>query len=75
MANTISAIKRTRQEQRRTEVNQMRKSRLRHQVRTFRRLLEQKDAKGAATEIPKDFLHDRSRREVGHHQEEHGCPL
>jgi small subunit ribosomal protein S20 len=55
MANTISAIKRTRQEQRRTEVNRMRKSRLRHQVRTFRRLLEQKDAKGAATEIPKTF--------------------
>ena len=55
MANTISALKRTRQEQRRTEVNRMRKSRLRHQVRTFRRLLEQKDAKGAATEIPKTF--------------------
>ena len=55
MANTISAIKRTRQEQRRTEVNRMRKSRLRHQVLAFRRLLEQKDAKGAATEIPKTF--------------------
>ena len=55
MANTISAIKRTRQEQRRTEVNRMRKTRLRHQMRAFRRLLEQKDAKSAETEIPKTF--------------------
>jgi small subunit ribosomal protein S20 len=55
MANTISAIKRARQEQRRSEVNRMRKSRLRHQVRAFRRLLEQKDAKGAETEVPKTF--------------------
>jgi len=55
MANTISAIKRTRQEQHRTEVNRMRKTRLRHQIRAFRRLLEQKDAKGAHTEIPKTF--------------------
>lgn len=55
MANTISALKRTRQEQRRTDVNRMRKSRLRHQVRAFRRLLEQKNAQGAQTEIPKTF--------------------
>ena len=55
MANTISAIKRTRQEQRRSDVNRMRKSRLRHQVRAFRRLLEQKDAKGAETEVPRTF--------------------
>ena len=75
MANTISALKRTRQEQRRTEVNRMRKSRLRHQVRTFRRLLEDKDAKGAADRNTQNFLHDRSRREVGHHQEEYGRPV
>ncbi|MCE5309997.1 MAG: 30S ribosomal protein S20 [Acidobacteriales bacterium] len=55
MANTFSAMKRARQEERRTDVNRMRKSRLRHQMRAFRRLLEQKDAKGAENEIPKTF--------------------
>jgi len=55
MANTFSAIKRTRQEQRRSEVNRMRKSRLRHQMRVFRRLLEQKDSKSAEGEMPKTF--------------------
>lgn len=47
MANTVSALKRVRQTEQRTAVNRMRKSRLRHQVRTMRRLLETKDAKGA----------------------------
>jgi small subunit ribosomal protein S20 len=61
MANTISALKRNRQEKRRTAVNKVRKSRLRHQVRTFRRLLEEKDATGAQAQLPQTFsLIDRA---------------
>jgi len=44
-----------RTEKRRTEVNRARKTRLRHQVRTLRRLLEKKDAAGAQAELPKTF--------------------
>jgi small subunit ribosomal protein S20 len=61
MANTFSALKRARQQERRTEVNRRRKSRLRHQIRAFRRLLEQKDAKGAESQLSKTFsLIDRA---------------
>ena len=61
MANTFSALKRVRQTERRTLVNRMRKSRLRHQIRTIRRLLEQKDANGAQAALPETFsLVDRS---------------
>ena len=61
MANTISALKRVRSTERRTEVNQTRKTRLRHQIRAMRRLLESKDASGAAALAPKTFsLIDRS---------------
>ncbi len=55
MANTFSALKRDRQTKRRTAVNVMRKSRLRHQIRSFRRLLEKKDAGGANAALPKTF--------------------
>ncbi len=55
MANTISALKRMRTEKRRTDINRSRKTRLRHQVRTIRRLLEKKDAAGAQAELPKTF--------------------
>jgi small subunit ribosomal protein S20 len=55
MANTISALKRMRIEKRRTDINRSRKTRLRHQVRTLRRLLEKKDAAGAQAELPKTF--------------------
>jgi small subunit ribosomal protein S20 len=55
MANTISALKRMRAEKRRTEINRARKTRLRHQVRTLRRLLEKKDAAGAQAQLPKTF--------------------
>jgi small subunit ribosomal protein S20 len=55
MANTISALKRMRAEKRRTEINRSRKTRLRHQVRTLRRLLEKKDAAGAQAQLPKTF--------------------
>jgi small subunit ribosomal protein S20 len=61
MANTISALKRVRTAKRRTEVNRARKSRLRHQIRAMRRLLEGKDSKAASDLAPKTFsLIDRS---------------
>jgi small subunit ribosomal protein S20 len=61
MANTISALKRVRTAEHRTQVNRVRKSRLRHQIRTMRRLLEAKDAKAATALVPKTFsLIDRS---------------
>ena len=61
MANTISALKRVRITEHRTAVNQIRRTRLRHQIRAFRRLLESKDAKGATALLPKTFsMIDRS---------------
>ncbi len=61
MANTISAQKRVRTTELRTEINRTRKTRLRHQVRAMRRLLEAKDVNGATALVPKTFsLIDRS---------------
>lgn len=40
---------------RKTAVNRMRKSRLRHQLRAMRRLLESKDSNGATQLVPKTF--------------------
>lgn len=61
MANTVSALKRVRMTERRTAINRMRKSRLRHQIRAMRRLLDQKDSQGAAKMIPDTFsLVDRA---------------
>ena len=61
MANTVSALKRVRVAERRTEVNRTRKTRLRHQIRAMRRLLEAKDASAAAALVPKTFsMIDRS---------------
>jgi small subunit ribosomal protein S20 len=61
MANTVSALKRVRVAERRTEVNRTRKSRLRHQIRAMRRLLESKDTKAATALVPQTFrLIDRS---------------
>ena len=61
MANTISALKRVRTTEHRTEVNRVRRSRLRHQIRAMRRLLESKDAKAAEALAPQTFsLIDRS---------------
>jgi small subunit ribosomal protein S20 len=61
MANTISAIKRVRATQRRTEVNRKNKTRLRHQIRAMRRALTGKDGKAAAELLPKTFSEiDRS---------------
>ena len=55
MANTYSSLKRARQTKQKTQVNAMRKTRMRHQVRTMRRLLEEKDAPGATAALPRTF--------------------
>lgn len=61
MANTVSALKRARMTERRTAINRMRKSRLRHQIRAMRRLMDQKDASAAAQIVPATFsLVDRA---------------
>jgi len=63
MANTVSALKRVRVAERRTAVNRVRRSRLRHQIRAMRRLLDAKDSSAAAAIAPKTFsLIDRSAR-------------
>lgn len=61
MANTISSLKRVRVAAGRTAVNRTRKTRLRHQIRAMRRLLNAKDTKAATALIPKTFsMIDRS---------------
>jgi small subunit ribosomal protein S20 len=55
MANTYSALKRMRQTERRTKINRARKSRLRHQIRSFRKLVEQKDNAAVQAALPKTF--------------------
>jgi small subunit ribosomal protein S20 len=63
MANTFSALKRMRQTKRKTVVNRLRKSRLRHQIRSMRRLIASKDSKSATDALPATFsLIDRSAR-------------
>ena len=61
MANTLSAQKRVRIAERRTEVNGTRKTRLRHQIRKLRRLFAANDAKGATAALPATYsLIDRA---------------
>jgi len=61
MANTVSSLKRVRIAERRTGINRVRKSRLRHQIRAMRRLMDQKDASGATKMVPATFsLVDRA---------------
>ncbi|HEX4228882.1 MAG TPA: 30S ribosomal protein S20 [Bryobacteraceae bacterium] len=61
MANTVSSLKRVRMAERKTAINRVRKTRLRHQIRTMRRLLDQKDAEAAAKVVPATFsLVDRA---------------
>jgi small subunit ribosomal protein S20 len=55
MANTYSALKRMRMEQRRTRINRMRKTRLRHAIRAMRQTINKKDAGGAQSMLPKTF--------------------
>jgi len=74
MANTFSALKRVRQEARRTIINRARKTRLRHQIRAFRRLVEGKDATAAQALLPRPSRSSTA-PQVGHRQEEHRGPL
>lgn len=61
MANHFSALKRVRQDERRTAYNRRMKSRLRHQVRALRRLLAAKNVEGATAALPATFsIVDRS---------------
>jgi small subunit ribosomal protein S20 len=61
MANTFSSLKRVRQTRRKTEINRLRKTKLRHQIRSVRRLIEQKDTGAAQAALPATFsLIDRS---------------
>jgi small subunit ribosomal protein S20 len=61
MANVYSALKRVRQEKRRTLFNRRVKTRLRHQIRSMRRALTAKDANAAAALLPQTFsVVDRS---------------
>lgn len=55
MANHVSALKRVRITERRTAINRSRKSRLRHQVRSIRRLIAAKDANGAQAALSATF--------------------
>lgn len=61
MANTVSSLKRVRITERKTLVNRARRSRLRHQIRSIRRLLDKKDSEAAAQMVPVTFsLVDRA---------------
>jgi small subunit ribosomal protein S20 len=61
MANHFSAIKRVRQTERRTEFNRRNATRLRHQIRSMRRLIAAKDNDGALKALPETFsVIDRS---------------
>ncbi|MBM3734585.1 MAG: 30S ribosomal protein S20 [Acidobacteria bacterium] len=55
MANHVSAVKATRITERRTEVNRMRRTRLRHQIRTMRRAMDKKDHTEAEKLLPATF--------------------
>lgn len=61
MANHLSALKRVRQEERRTVVNRRTRTRLRHQIRAMRRALTAKDGDAATKLLPATFsVIDRS---------------
>jgi small subunit ribosomal protein S20 len=61
MANHYSSLKRVRITKRRTAINKIRKSRMRHAIRALRRALEQKDLAAATKILPKTFsLIDRA---------------
>jgi small subunit ribosomal protein S20 len=55
MANTVSSLKRVRTAEGRTAINRVRKTRLRHQIRAIRRLIDQKDAEGASKLVAPTF--------------------
>ncbi len=61
MANHFSALKAARATERRTEVNRVRRTRLRHQIRAMRRAIDKKDTAEAAKLLPETFgLVDRA---------------
>lgn len=61
MANHYSALKRVREEVKRTLYNRQAKTRLRHQLRAMRRLLAAKNVEGATAALPQTFSQvDRS---------------
>ncbi len=61
MANTFSALKRARADEKRTQVNRMRKTKLRHQIRSLRRAIAAKDSGAIQTLLPTTFsLVDRA---------------
>lgn len=61
MANHYSALKRVRQEEKRTLINRRVKTRLRHQIRAMRRLLTAKNLEAATAALPATFsVVDRS---------------
>ena len=55
MANTVSALKRVRQTERKTAANRLRKSRMRTQVKKMRKLLDSKDVQAAQAAIPETY--------------------
>ncbi len=55
MANHVSSLKRIRVTRYRTAVNRMRKTRLRHQLRALRRLIEANNPSAANELLPKTF--------------------
>jgi small subunit ribosomal protein S20 len=61
MANHVSALKAARQIERRTEINRVRKTRLRHGIRAMRRALDDKNATDAQKLLAPTFsLVDRA---------------
>lgn len=61
MANTLSALKRVRQIKRRTQINSVRKSRVRRQIRALRKLIDAKDVAAAEAAVPVTYsLIDRA---------------
>ncbi len=61
MANHFSALKRVRQNEKRTEFNRRNRTRLRHEIRAMRRLISGKDAPGASGHLSTVFsVIDRS---------------
>jgi small subunit ribosomal protein S20 len=55
MANTVSALKRVRVTEKRTEVNRARKSRMKSAVKAMRKLIAEKNAEAAEKGIPALF--------------------
>ena len=61
MANHFSALKRVRQDEKRTEFNRRAKTQLRHQIRDMRRLITAGDQAAALKLLPETFsVIDRS---------------